>query len=150
MNECSTVIRPQPAAARRRWYSMIWSVTFPSGPACPDHMGGMTMRLRSVSPAKEREAHVQQTSGGCCHKTSRQCAAGNQAARHPRSTYGPSATDLANFLVNCGELVHVDHLRGGSGGGPRSVVRLHSLRVWAKRTPTDIDNIIAAFSALAL
>ncbi len=47
---CSTMIKPQPAAARRRWYSTMFGVTNPSGPAWPDHIGGITMRLRSVRP----------------------------------------------------------------------------------------------------
>src|SRR5512139_280547 len=32
---------------------MIFPVTVPSGLACPDHIGGITMRLRSRSPENE-------------------------------------------------------------------------------------------------
>src|SRR5512137_2008325 len=53
-NACSTMIRPQPAAARRRWYSTMLGVTNPSGPAWPDHIGGITMRFLSVRPCTER------------------------------------------------------------------------------------------------
>ena len=45
--------RPHPAAARRRWYSTIAGVTSPSGVACPDHIGGMTIRFLNVRPCRD-------------------------------------------------------------------------------------------------
>src|SRR5450756_378059 len=47
------MMRPQPAAARRRGYSMMFAVTKPSDGAWPDHIGGITMRLRRVRPGRD-------------------------------------------------------------------------------------------------
>jgi len=44
---------PVPAAARTRWYSTLAALTNPSGVAVPDHIGGIAMRFRSVSPAND-------------------------------------------------------------------------------------------------
>src|SRR5665647_1867033 len=62
------MMRPQPAAARRRWYSMMFAVTKPSDVAWLDHIGGITMRLRRVRPGRdngESKSGMMPHGGGC-------------------------------------------------------------------------------------